>query len=458
MIIVIVVLSLFVSFACGTSNEDTVVTPRVVETTEESPGVSEDSETLDETQEPESSEVEEPAIVEETEEPSAAETEEAPTKDVFEVGDLIEVKEHSIRLNSVEYQGDMLIANFSIENKGDSDLNVSSMMSFSAKKEDGTKLEQEIFDCGESGLDGTVLPGDKLRGSICWSGGSPDDGVKIYYQANLVGEGAVVWNAIEGTAEPLDIDTPSSVETFQVGDLVEIEGHTIRVNSIEYQGDVLVVNFSVENRGDSDVGVSSMMSFSAKRQDGTKLEQEIFDCGVSGLDGSVLPGDRLRGNICWSEASPDDGIRIYYEASAFGEGAVVWDAVPGEVEPIIESDIELKVDTFKVGDVVQVNEHTVVLNEATFEGEVLKANFTIENQGDSDVSVSSMMSFSARKRDGSQLEQEIFNCGSSLDGDVLPGDKLRGDVCWSGASPDDEIKIYYEADLFGQGSVVWVLE
>lgn len=433
--VIVLVFSLLVVLACGTSNEGTKVTPETVEETEES-SASEATEELPATEESEESST--------TQEPEPSETE-APSSapEIFEVGDLIEVQEHTIRLNSVEYQGDMLIANFTVENNGDSDVSVSSMMSFSAKKEDGTKLEQELFDCEGSGLDGKVLPGDKLRGNICWAGASPDDSIKIYYQSDLFGEGAVVWKATEGTAEPLDTDTgsTSSAEIFKVGDVIEVQDHTIRLNSIEYQGDVLVANFLIENHGDSDISASSMMSFSAKKKDGTKLEQEIFDCG-SGLDGKILPGDRLRGNICWSSASPDDDIKIYYEANLFGEGAIVWEATPAVEEPEINSAAELKVDIHEVGDVVQVNNHTIVLNEATFEGDVLKANFTVENQGDSDITVSSMMSFSARTRDGSQLEQDIFNCGSSLDGDVLPGDKLKGDVCWSGASPDAGIRIY----------------
>ena len=441
--LIVLILSLLVVLACGTSNEGTKVTPAPVKATEESSGVSESKETPT-TQEPEPSKTEAPQ----------------PTSDLFAVGDLIEIEEHTIRLNSVEYRGDILVANFSVENKGDSDVSISSMMSFSAKKEDGTKLEQEIFDCDESCLDGTVLPGDKLRGSICWSGGSSGDGIKIYYQASLFGDGAIVWNAVEGVAEPLADETgpASNVESFTVGDVVEVQDHTIRLNSIEYKGTVLVANFLVENHGDSDVSISSMMSFSAKKADGTKLEQEIFECGASGLDGSVLPGDRLRGSICWSPANPDDGIKIYYEASMFGEGAIVWESVAAASEPEVASDAELKVDTFKAGDVIQVDKHTIVLNETTFAGDVLKANFTIENQGDSDLAISSMLSFSARTRDGSKLEQEIFDCGTSFDGTVLPNDKLKGDICWSGASTDAGIKIYYEAALFGQGAVVWIVE
>lgn len=109
---------------------------------------------------------------------------------------------------------------------------------------------------------------------------------------------------------------------------------------------------------------------------------------------------------------------------------------------------------YRVGEVIQVEDHTIVLNSAEFQDNVLKANFTIENNGSEDLNVSSMLSFSAKDTEGTQLEQEIFDCGSSLDGKVLPGDKLKGDICWKGAATES-IKIYYEASLFDSGAVVW---
>ncbi|MDX9956514.1 MAG: DUF4352 domain-containing protein [Anaerolineae bacterium] len=441
--LIIITLSLLVVLACGSSNEGTKVTPAPVEATEEAPATLGDKETPT-VQAPEPSETEVPAA----------------TPEVFGVGDLIEVKDHTIRLNSIEYQGDILVANFSVKNNGTSDISISSLLSFSAKKEDGTKLEQEIFDCGESGLDGTVLPSDNLRGGICWSGASPEDGIRIYYQADLFGDGAVVWEAVEGVAEPLADDTgpTPAIEIFKVGDLVEVKEHTIRLNRIEYQGSTLIANFLVENQGDADISISSMLSFSAKRADGTKLDQEIFDCDASGLDGTILPGDRMRGSICWSAATPEDGIKIYYEASMFGEGAIVWETVAAVSEPETASDAELRVEISKVGDVIEVKDHTIVLNEVTFSGNVLKATFTVENKGTSDLALSTLLSFNARTRDGSNLEDEIFDCGTSLDGKVLPNDKVRGDVCWSGASAGAGIKIYYEANVFSQSAVVWKVE
>lgn len=111
---------------------------------------------------------------------------------VYKVGDVIELNDHTIVLNSAEVKGNILHANFTIENKGSSDLAVSSIISFSAKDNEGTKLEQNIMDCGSAMLDGKVLPSDKVKGDICWNGATKLP-VKIYYQANLLGSGAVVW-------------------------------------------------------------------------------------------------------------------------------------------------------------------------------------------------------------------------------------------------------------------------
>lgn len=113
----------------------------------------------------------------------------------------------------------------------------------------------------------------------------------------------------------------------------------------------------------------------------------------------------------------------------------------------------VKTQIYSVGDVVQVQDQTITLNTATLAGDVLKANFTIENKGAKDLAVSSMLSFSAKNSEGSKLESS-FECGAStLDGKVLPGDKLKGDICWKGAAKP--IKIYYEANFLSSGAVVW---
>ncbi len=126
----------------------------------------------------------------------------------------------------------------------------------------------------------------------------------------------------------------------------------------------------------------------------------------------------------------------------------------GEVTQSAPNAAPPQATTYKIGDVIQVGDGTIVLNSASLQGGVLRANFTIENKSASDMNVSSLLSFSAKDSEGTKLEQDIFDCGTSLDGKILPNDKLKGDICWKGATTNS-VKIYYEAELFSTGAVVW---
>ena len=125
------------------------------------------------------------------------------------------------------------------------------------------------------------------------------------------------------TSAPGATKAPPQLETYSIGDVIKVEDHTIVLNSVEMSVGRLKANFTIENNGSEAETVSSLMSFEAKNDEGERLEQDIFDCSPD-LGGTVLPGDKLKGNICW-EGTLTDKIRIYYEASLFGSGAVVWE-------------------------------------------------------------------------------------------------------------------------------------
>jgi hypothetical protein len=380
-----------------------------------------------------------------------------PTKEVYEVGDVIELDDQLVAMYGAEFKGDLLIAKFIIANPGSEEISVSSLLSFSAKNPDGTLLDEEIFDCGGS-LDGKVPPGDKLKGQICWKGAQP--GAKVYYEASLFDSGATVWQIPETVADkeivfPGLVDTTITQEVFKVGDLIDANGHLIVLTGAEYKGDKLVASFLIGNNGAEELHISSMVSFTARKPSGENLQQDFMDCDPS-LDGIVVPGDILQGQICWNGA--ELGSKVYYDANLFGSGMIVWD-IPESIPPTdIEypeiSSLSIQQPTYKVGDIIELKDHSITLNSLTLKGKILMANFTIENTGTEDVQVSSIASFSARNPDGTPLSSSLFDCGTSLDGKVIPGDKLKGDVCWEGALP--EARVYYDASLFESGVVIWI--
>jgi hypothetical protein len=112
------------------------------------------------------------------------------TVSTFAVGDIVKVQDQTITMNSAIISGNTLMANFTVENQGAKDVNLSSLISFEARDTEGQKLDIS-FGNGPS-LDGSVLPGDKMRGDIVWNGLATDS-AKIYYRANFIGSGAVVW-------------------------------------------------------------------------------------------------------------------------------------------------------------------------------------------------------------------------------------------------------------------------
>ena len=260
--------------------------------------------------------------------------------------------------------------------------------------------------------------------------------------------------------------TVPPTQVFKIGDIVQASDHTVVLNGVEVNGNVLKANFLIENKGSKDLAVSTLISFSAKNGDGSKLEQEIFDCGPQ-LDGKVLPGDKVKGDVCYKDATVFP-VRIYYEANLLGSGATVWEIAQSDVNGSIsptspteetngngsESPTTPPIQVYKVGDVIQINDQTIVLNNAEINGDVLKANFTIENKGAKELLVSSMVSFSAKNGDGAKLELDIFGCGAQLDGTVLPGDKIKGDVCYKGVTVFP-VKIYYDPSMLGSGAGVW---
>ena len=123
-------------------------------------------------------------------------------------------------------------------------------------------------------------------------------------------------------AAPTSASLPSTI--YRVGEMIQFSGHTIVMNQAQLSGGVLQTNITVENTGSQDVNVSSILQFDARLLDGTKLVQELFNCPAGRMDGKVLPGDKLKGNLCWKGVATDTA-RVYYVPNLFGSGAAVWE-------------------------------------------------------------------------------------------------------------------------------------
>jgi len=129
---------------------------------------------------------------------SSVESSSPEAPEFFEVGDTAEYRNVKVTLDSiVESNGSQfnspsdgnifLIATFIIENNTDSELAVSSMMSFDAYQDGystNLSLSALIATDGEQ-LDGTIAPGKKMKGSVGYEVPADYSEFEISYQSDL---------------------------------------------------------------------------------------------------------------------------------------------------------------------------------------------------------------------------------------------------------------------------------
>lgn len=121
----------------------------------------------------------------------------------------------------------------------------------------------------------------------------------------------------EASAEP---SATVGLAFHAIGEAVAIEDVIVTMNSAAIEGEKLKANFLIENQRQEDFHSSQLITFTAKDDEGNQLEHSIFDCGTSSLDGSILPGDKLRGDICWT-ITTGNTFKIYFDA---GASTAVW--------------------------------------------------------------------------------------------------------------------------------------
>jgi hypothetical protein len=85
---------------------------------------------------------------------------------------------------------------------------------------------------------------------------------------------------------------------------------------------------------------------------------------------------------------------------------------------------------------------------------IFAADITAELLAKNQLAISSLMQFAARNSDGADLDRTI-KCGNTLDGVVLPGKKMRGEMCWKHATAP--VTLLFQAQRGGK-VVYWELE
>lgn len=108
------------------------------------------------------------------------------------MGDAVVNKNVVIKLTSAKFETGVLKAQFVLYNGGQQNVTISSLMSFDAKDGDGNKGKYQISTDAPS-LDGGLVPGDTLRGTLVYGFDPGAKGLKLYYTDSLFGGDTIVF-------------------------------------------------------------------------------------------------------------------------------------------------------------------------------------------------------------------------------------------------------------------------
>jgi|GEM_PF-5456456 hypothetical protein len=111
-------------------------------------------------------------------------------------------------------------------------------------------------------------------------------------------------------------------KVYGIGDIVESTDRTVSLNSAILKDGVLEINVTVTNTSNGQIETGGTYAFNAKNDDGVMFEKD-YSCPSSSLDVVLIPGDKVKGTVCFTYSDPAP-IKIYYEPDYMREEIIVW--------------------------------------------------------------------------------------------------------------------------------------
>lgn len=281
----------------------------------------------------------------------------------------------------------------------------------------------------------------------------------------------------EATAAP----APAQ-QNFKVGDVISIGKNVLVVLGWENipatdftkpdAGKKFVaVELLIVNNSESSISVSSMLQMNMKDETGQKYDTDFMAAmaiSENSVDGELSPGERIRGKVGYQVAEGATGLQFVFDASVFGTGKVFVELGPEPVtvEPPAEIAGETQQQTHNVGDVIAMGETTITVNEITYpagteftkpdEGKkFLVVDLTIENKSAEAINISTMLQMWLKDPSGQKYTVDIMasvaSGGTSPDGEISPGEKVRGQVSFQVPADATGLVFVFDAEVWGTG-------
>ena len=296
----------------------------------------------------------------------------------------------------------------------------------------------------------------------------------------LVATAAPVDSALQ--PEPTQAPAVVSPQLYKVGDIVAIDGSVLTVLGWEHvPGDdfsqpdagnrFVAVDLLVVNNSQSSMSISTMLQMSMKDNTGQKYDVDFLASTAtnsSSVDGELAPGEKVRGEVGFQVPQAAQGLQFVFDDSIFGTGKVFVDlgSEPVKVEPPASIAGESTQQAFNVGDVIAMGTTTITVNGVTYPAgdqfnqpnpgsKFLVVDLTIQNQSAEAISFSSLLQTwlkdaSSQKYDV-DLMASVASGSSSPDGEIAPGETVRGQIGFQVPETATGLVFVFDADFWGTG-------
>ena len=297
-------------------------------------------------------------------------------------------------------------------------------------------------------------------------------------------EQATVTTELGPTEPPTEEPTEAAPTNYQVGDIISMGDVVMVVLGWDNppgddftkpdEGNIFVaVDLILVNQSDSPISVSSLLQMELK--DDTHQRYDVdFTASMaideSSPDGEISPGERIRGKVGFQVPEDATGLVFVFDADVWGTGKVFVELGPEpvSVEPPADLPGEQAQTMFAIGDVIEIGDLTLTVNEVTNppgdsfnkpdEGNIfVVVDMTIKNQGSEAASVSSMLQMSLKDDTGQVYDLDLMasaaSGGTTPDGEIAPGETIRGQVGFQVPEDATGLVFVFDADVWGFGKV-----
>jgi hypothetical protein len=290
--------------------------------------------------------------------------------------------------------------------------------------------------------------------------------------------------ATAATSLPDATNAPAGLQTYAVGDIITINTMTFVVLGWERpEGDqfnkpkpgqsFVAVDLLLVNAGDAPVAISSLAQMSLKDGNDQKYTLDLLAstaAGGSAPDGEIAPGERVRGKVGFAIPTDARDLVLVFDADIFGSGKVfvALGAQPVSLEPPAKLAGERALPTHQLGEPIVAGDLKLTVNAVdTPKGDqfstpkpgnrFVAVDLTIENTGQEATHLSALAQMSLKDAAGWKYPLDVLATtaagGSPPEGELMPGEKLRGKVGFQVPEDATGLLFVFEADLVAGGKI-----